>query len=226
MKDRNYGRFPSESDSIHVVTDPAQARLLYDSVARRFLTPFLAREATISEAAATLDADIDAVSYRVRSFLKAGLLQVTGERKRAGRPIKVYRSVHDGYFIPFSTTPFATLEEQALAMLEPTMRKQARIVATLQAAHETGGNYLYRNERDDVWFGSQLSRSGEWQPLSTDWPQINFSREIYLTRSEAEEVQELFGKLLNRPTGTPESERREYALSCFLMTAGSERGSG
>jgi predicted transcriptional regulator len=223
MKAGDFGRFQSEPDGVHAVTDPVQARLLYDSVARRFLAPFLARETTIGEVAASLEADIDAVTYRVRSFLKAGLLHVKGERKRAGRPIKVYRSVHDRYFIPFSITPFATLEEQARAMLEPTMRQQARLVATAQAARETGGNYFYRNERDDVWFGTELSVTGVWEPADQDWPRLNFSREIYLTRSEAEEIRELFRSLLSRPTGSRAAERREYALSSFMMPTDSER---
>jgi hypothetical protein len=222
MKDANYGRAQPEPGAAHTVTDPVQARLLYDSTARRFLTPFLAHETSIGEAAASLEADIDAVTYRVRSFVKAGLLRVVGERKRAGRPIRIYRSVHDRYFIPFSITPFATLEEQALAMLEPIMREQARLVATAMAAHETGGNYLYRNERDDVWFGTEFNLTGDWKAAGSGWPRIDFNREIYLTRSEADEIQELFRGLLSRPTGAADSERREYALSAFLMPTDGE----
>ena len=95
---------------IQRVEDADQARLLTDSEAQMIFRPFLARELTASQAASETGRDLNAVLYRLRQFVAAGLVKVVREIKRAGRPIKVYRSTADAYFVPYEFTPFASLE--------------------------------------------------------------------------------------------------------------------
>ncbi len=114
MSGENSGR-PLAKYEVH---DPLQARLLTHPVSKEFFKPFLARERTVSQTAAELGRSVSATLYRVKTFLRAGLLYVAREEKRSGRPIKHYRSVADAFLIPSETTPYAGLEERLSAQLE------------------------------------------------------------------------------------------------------------
>lgn len=74
---------------------------LADHDMRRFLEPFLGRECTARAAANELGEDLDRVLTRVRRFLRVGLLRVTRIEPRAGRAVKFYQTVADGFFIPY-----------------------------------------------------------------------------------------------------------------------------
>lgn len=151
MKDADSGRPPA--DAFHVVDDPRQARLLTDDDVLRFFRPFLARDASASDAAAEAEVSLDRMLYRIRTFVDAGLLRVVRRRPRAGRPIKIYRSSHDAYLVPYAATPFATLQELLRQRFEAT----AHHLADLLAAHETArdrpwdGFRLYRGDDGETW---------------------------------------------------------------------------
>jgi hypothetical protein len=135
------------SPSPHVVTDPTQARFLTDPAKKRFFLPFLARERRIVQAAAEAGCSLNRMLYQVRTLVDAGLLQVLREEPRAGRAVRVYRSVHDAYFVPFSATPYNTLEQRITVQGDP-------IWAGLIAAY---ANALRRSRRH----GHLLHRTGE-----------------------------------------------------------------
>ncbi|MET3808157.1 hypothetical protein ABIB25_005186 [Nakamurella sp. UYEF19] len=86
---------------------------------KTFLSPFLARDRRVSDAAAELGCSINRMLYQVRTLLAAGLLHIAHEEPRAGRTIKVYRSVHDAYFVPFGSTPYDTLEQRVTVQGDP-----------------------------------------------------------------------------------------------------------
>ena len=110
MTQEDSGR-PS-AEAFHTVTDAEQARLLSNRESFRFFEPFIAKEQSATAAAAEVGCALDTMLYRIKTLLGAGLLQVAKLEKRAGRPVKHYRSAHDAYFIPFEVTPFANLEER------------------------------------------------------------------------------------------------------------------
>lgn len=143
----------SSSPTTLTVTDPVQARLLTDPRAKRYLRPFVARTLTLSEAAAEAGCALNAMHYRVGRFLDAGLLVVVGERRRAGRPIKLYRSSADAFDIPLEATPFADPEESLWTLLEPGFRTVARGLARSYQRRGGFGQRLFRDERDVVLTG-------------------------------------------------------------------------
>jgi hypothetical protein len=67
---------------------------------------------------------------------RAGLIEVVGERRRAGRPVRLYRSVADGFVVPFEATPFVDLEERMVEVLADDVRAFARSAA--QAMRDSG----------------------------------------------------------------------------------------
>ena len=97
------------------VEDPAAAAFLVEADLRGYVTPFLGAATSVSDAARQLGSDLDTVYYRVRRMHSLGIVRVSDQRARAGRPIKHYATPAEGLFIPFSATPAATLEELILA---------------------------------------------------------------------------------------------------------------
>lgn len=153
MADIKSGRLPAEA--FYTITDAEQARLLSDRISLKYFRPFVAKERSATEAAEALGVALDTMLYRIKTFLKAGLIYVSRLEKRAGRPIKHYRSVHDAYIIPFALTPHANLEET----LHLYFRECAEIVVPPMARtmRQSGreGRILYRDANDGtVWQSS------------------------------------------------------------------------
>ena len=159
MAEQDSGR-PS-AEAFYTVSDPEQARLLSDPESFRFFEPFIARELSATVAAEEVECNLDTMLYRIKTFVKAGLLQVSSLEKRAGRPIKHYRSVHDAYFLPFEVTPYAELEER---MREHHRAQEAVILpATAKLLRDSGleGYEFYRHSESGKVWGNAASRSGE-----------------------------------------------------------------
>lgn len=150
MTAKDSGRPPAEA--FHTVTDPEQARLLSDPASFRFFEPFVARERSVSAAAEEVGCSLDTLLYRVGTFLKGGLLRVSRLEKRAGRPIKHYRSAHDAYFIPFEVTPYAGLEERLDAHYRERQKLLVPAGARLLRSLGNEGRRVYRRLDDgEVW---------------------------------------------------------------------------
>ena len=150
MTAQNSGRPPAEA--FYTVTDPEQAQLLSNPASFRFFRPFVARERSVTAAAEEVGCNLDTMLYRVKTLLKAGLLKVSHLEKRAGRPIKHYRSAHDAYFVPFEMTPYAEVEERLTMHLR---ERQALVVPAMARAlrqMEREGRRVYRRrDNGEVW---------------------------------------------------------------------------
>ncbi len=162
----------SVSDRAWEVRTPLQARLLSDATSRAYFLPFLGRTRSVTQAANEVGCALDAMHYRVRRFLAAGLLEIQGERARAGRPIKLYRSVSDAFYIPFALTPYSELEER---MLVDVIREDERVVKALARALRGGGvegRRLYRGaDGVDMYESAADAGAGrDWRAVMATWP--------------------------------------------------------
>lgn len=205
--------------SFHTVTNPDQARLLSDPKSLRFFSPFLTSEKTVARAAREIECEPHTMLYRVRTFLKAGLLRVTREEKRAGRSVKHYRSSYNAYFIPFSTTPYADLEERLREQISPLTDELVRSFALVlrQIGHD--GQWLYRDTD-----GLVSSESGEEARFGLDfdnpaWPVVyDFRCELCLPREEAKvlqrELRDLYARYLPQ---RQVSSGEKYVLQVALV---------
>jgi len=209
------------------VSDPQQARLLSDPRFQDAFFPFLARELGASAAAAELGLDLNAMLYRIRVLSKAGLLQVVRFEQRKGRPIKIYRSVHDAYFVPYEATPFADLEERLWRQQLPELRERTSIQARRLRAGGIYGQNLFRNELGETWVQSGVSGGEElaWlDPQRT--ASIDYRTDLLLTDAESREVQSALYELLQRhrpdsasiPHGSAVPvDRQRFRLSVALL---------
>jgi hypothetical protein len=84
---------------------PDAAKLLTDLTELRYLEPFFGHERTVKEASDVLKVTIDDLYFRVKRALKLGLLTVTNLETRAGRAMKRYTLVADGFYVPFQVVP-------------------------------------------------------------------------------------------------------------------------
>lgn len=101
MKQPNPGRQVLRIDS------PEAASMISEKRARRFLECFLGQARSVSQVAGELGVDMSSVSYRVKQFIRLGLVEMVREVPRGGRAIKYYRTVADAFFVPFGVVPFA-----------------------------------------------------------------------------------------------------------------------
>ena len=157
--------------------------------------------------------------YRVRTFLNAGLLKIVREEKRAGLPVKVYRSVADAFFIPFELSRHADRETHMTERYESILYQIAK--ATIKQERRRGrvGQCLFRDTTGDVmsFGGVELPDSHDilfniddsYQPISADR-----MGNIFLTGEEARRLQHeldnLFQRYLNLAHEDEDVSREEH----------------
>jgi hypothetical protein len=98
------------------IDQPDAARLLTDLKELRYLEPFFGQERTVKEAADVINVTIDDLYFRVQRALKLGLIKVVNIESRAGRAMKRYTLVADGFFVPFQIVPNIDFEGLVLGI--------------------------------------------------------------------------------------------------------------
>ncbi len=205
----------SFTGSFYTVTDPEQARLLTEPVSKEFFKPFLAHERSAAEAADILKAGLNTTLYRIKTLLRAGLLEVTRERPRKGRAVKLYRSVYDAYFVPFSVTPYATLEERLWVQAKPIFADLVGAYAAALRQSERSGHHVFIGPNGAVWTSDRLP---EVTPagLPLTYSDMNVWLRDEDARSVGQGLQELFGRALGAET-TASDKKRLYTCMVALL---------
>ena len=86
------------------VTDVETANVLTDPEHLRYIAPFLGRERTVSEVARETKSTLSTTYRRVKRYCDLGILEVAREHKRKGKPLKIYCTVADAFFVPLRLT--------------------------------------------------------------------------------------------------------------------------
>lgn len=130
--------YEKSTHSRQKVVNPKAAELLTDWRQRRFLEPFIRGPTSMSEAAEALGVKLNAMHYRVGQLLELDLLEVVDSVKRKGRAVKLYSPTAEEFFVPFATTPHATVEDliRHLSALDEFL---THAVATLTAQSDSWG---------------------------------------------------------------------------------------
>jgi hypothetical protein len=85
------------------ITDPDAAKLLLDPRRRPNLSPFLAGQATVSDAAEQTGQLPNSMLAAVRRMLALGLIEVTASTRRSGKEVRAYRAVAKSFFVGLDT---------------------------------------------------------------------------------------------------------------------------
>jgi len=130
-----------------VIENANVAEFLLDYSTQKMLHPFIGKEESVANAARILDLSISALLYRVQRLQEWGILTLVREEKRAGRPIKLYQTTTERFFIPFGVTRSETLEKflvESKQQLETILTKN--IAAVLQRTDLDFGMWIFKDE--------------------------------------------------------------------------------
>jgi hypothetical protein len=94
----------------NTVTDEAAANFLISPDTRFLLGPFMRSETTMSEAARTLNMELNTFYRRVQQMLALGLVTVTREEIRDGHRVKLYRASCEEFVVSLEATSSVNLE--------------------------------------------------------------------------------------------------------------------
>lgn len=183
-----------------MVSDRRLADILTDPAELRRLEPFLGREASVSEAARLTGEKPNTVLSRVRRYVRLGLLEQTRSVPRQGRPIRLYRTKADVFFIPFDTTSAESLEA-GLAERDLYWERMLRrnVVRARQQQVGSWGTRIYRDERGTLQIQMAVSPESNYTNLQADGPAVlsAWRDSVFLDFEAAKELQrELFTLLL------------------------------
>ena len=203
--------------SQHVVTDAKAAAFLVNPEGQRFLTPFLEVERTVSSAAQDLGIPTNSLLYRVKQMVSLGILGVVRQEARAGRALKIYRSVANAFFVPFELTDAATLQD-LLSPLDAHWQKLfARNSTKVLLEHSPDlGLQLWRGETGELYI-KPAEGAGKLLDFA-ELPMFAFwSAGLFLddeaARNFRTELLELYQRYSNRESSKP---KRRYITHLAL----------
>ncbi len=220
---------PETPSSWLEVTDLGMVRALADPEARRVLAPFVGQERTVSQAAAELGMDGNALLMRVRRFVRLGLLKVVREEPRKGRAVKVYRTVADGFFVAYTASPFYTPEAWLVADYAERERQLAR--GTMRAGLAWGeargtptfGKRVFKRPDGGVEADFAFSFGAGADLLEAGAPAVaSYFVETDLDEESAKQLQQELYDLLGRYERRGEGKR--YLLRLGLAPVGQGGG--
>jgi hypothetical protein len=196
----NEPRDGGKVEALRIVEDSEVADLLADPTILHQLEPFLGRAVSVGQAARETGEKPNTVLARVRRLVAAGVLVEHGSVPRRGRPIRLYRSSADTFFIPFDATSAESLEA-ALAEREAFWEKLLRenVVRARRERVGVWGTRIYRDARGRLQIQTALTPERNFTTLDPEGPAVlsAWRDRVYLDFEDAKELQrELFALLL------------------------------
>lgn len=196
---RAYEEEPA-AQSFQVITDPGATKVLTNPGLLRLITPFIGREVTIGQAADEVGASPNTTYKRVMRYVDLGLLEVAREQSRAGRSIKLYRTVADVLFVPFESTPSISLDA-ALKEREEYWANllRANVVTARAEVLGTWGTRIYRDHRGRLQVQTALTPESNATTLAPGAPAVlsAWRDNLMLDFHDAKQLQrEMFDLLL------------------------------
>ena len=88
-------------ETLKIQSAPAAAALEHPT-SRRILLELVAQERSLQELARATGLTLSLLHHHVGRLLALGLIEITREERRAGRPVKRYRAVARAFFVPAS----------------------------------------------------------------------------------------------------------------------------
>lgn len=187
------------------ITEARAVRVLLDGAYSQVLGAFMHGSSSVKRAADAIGWPLKAVHDRVRTLEHLGLLHVTHLEPRRGRPIKHYKAVAGGFFVPFHATTALSFEGFIAETLQPAQahfnQLFARAGQELVQRPEQAGYRFYA--RDGSTFTDLTPTAEHFDPitdlLEPDKPALLLSyTPLRLTREDAKQLQSEMMELLMR----------------------------
>jgi hypothetical protein len=101
-----------------IIRDPSVGAVFANSKMRRLVMLFASAPMSVGEAALRTGTELKRLHHHVQKLVRLRLLEVAAVQPRAGRPIKLYRSTSDAFFVPEEVMPRPFGEGLALELRE------------------------------------------------------------------------------------------------------------
>ncbi|WP_102128047.1 hypothetical protein [Deinococcus planocerae] len=208
--------------STFVARTPEQARVLLDLAYAPTLNVLMTREASAGEVARETKSPVKRAHHLLTRLLGAGLIEVTGERKRGGRPVKLYRAARS-YEVPFALTDAATLEELVAALHRPFLEAYFRARARPLDGEPQDSVFIGLNEDEGLVLS--LRRGAREDPGRLDFGSLSAIRLPHdAMRELRRRMQELQGWVSQQARGAQDGPQTAACLVGLLFTPGEIEG--
>lgn len=194
--------------SCKIVGDEAAAAFFATSKTRRILMMFAHQPLSVAEAAERSKTDLKRLHYYVERLLNADLLAVDSVRRRAGRPIKLYRAVAPAFYVPSESLPKPSTDEVAQELRQLLQADEARASAGIL-----------------VSLGANMEPKVEFVSLG-DKPRAGFElwRILRLGRGDFERLRDELDAVISRYQASPANRGQVFlvhaAAACRLRHEG------
>lgn len=158
-----------------------QARLLLDPALLTPLGHLLRGEVSAAQLARACGLSVQQAHHRLTRLRAAGLVVVTQEQPRAGRPVKRYRAAVQAFHVPFALTDHATLADLVAGLHRDLLARQHERVGRMLAAQPGRTLNIHLNARGQV----TLDFDGFEDVLDSA---ISAHRLAYLSAADAQEL--------------------------------------
>ena len=185
-------RQADSSSKPFIVRDTVTAEVLFRDDKQAALRPFMKEASTISEAARASGIKANTLYVWVQDFVELGLLDVVGEKPRAGRAQKLYKALHREFYIPYDVLSAETLEH-ALSLLNTVDDSELyhHIAKTLSRENERFGWLFVHTDDDELWFHAASYPGVRLNNLHPDRPAvINTGDTLHLNFDDAKAFQQ------------------------------------
>lgn len=194
----------AEHGAVQVVDDPEVAPRLLAPKTLHFLSPFVGRALSLSEAAGELNVSLPRLHYQVGTLRALGVLDLAGSARRSGRAVKLYRATADAFFVPFRAMDSETVEVALAKGDEPWRSLYFHSLA--QLAYELGGPWGVRLERDEQGLitARVVPHAGPFDPDDGQLPAAllgGWVSDLYLDFADAKALRRELAAVLERYQG-------------------------
>ena len=188
-----------ENKSSLEIKSEAAATLLLNNKTRWLISPFVGEKKSVKEASEQMGMKLASYYVYVKRFERAGLIEVVEVQPRAGRAIKLYKTVADEFFIPHTVSPLLAYYEK----LEDDYQKLLwqGILKALEAGSEAMGAWgfkLYKHPKAGLAITGARSQDEEWDLLAEKSAILPYWRRLKLSREKAKALQHELHEVLDR----------------------------
>jgi DNA-binding transcriptional ArsR family regulator len=120
------------------IADPKTAAVFANRRRVRILLALAGRERSLGELASSTGEQMSLLHHHVGALVKAGLVTVTREQARAGRPIRFYRATADAYFVPAEFAAMFPAQGLAEEMRQALERSRMKTLKGVLYASDQG----------------------------------------------------------------------------------------
>jgi DNA-binding transcriptional ArsR family regulator len=177
-----------------VVTDAKAAAMFNNLRQRQILLALIDKECSLGELAKATQTSLNLLHHHIRRLMSFGLVTISGTRKRAGTPVKLYRASARAFFVPadLAGAPTEPLNEKLRGVLEQSLAGTYRGVLFAHDGTDAKMSLIW-----DEKFGAGVSEL--WAELA-------------LSEAEAAAVAHELGTILRRHAGRSGKGRRRYIV--------------